>query len=117
MPTPYEQEIGSDPTNADSDNDGLPDGVEVLNSFSPLSPQSEQYQDSDGDGVSDTVEGALGSDASAVDTDRDGLSDALELLYQLDPYNPDTDQDGIVDGYDSSPHNFRFTNKLWHFEK
>ena len=34
--------------------------------------------DSDGDGLSDEDEGALGSDAASPDTDQDGVSDFIE---------------------------------------
>ena len=47
---------GTDPNNADSDNDGLSDGVEVSNRMNPLDP------DMDKDGVSDGEEIANGTD-------------------------------------------------------
>ena len=47
---------GTDPNNADSDRDGLVDGVEVSNSMNPLDP------DMDRDGVSDGDEVARGTD-------------------------------------------------------
>ncbi|MFP2964292.1 hypothetical protein ACLEPN_42965, partial [Myxococcus sp. 1LA] len=34
----------------------------------------------------------------AVDTDGDGLSDAEEIALGTDPNNPDTDGDGLPDG-------------------
>jgi Predicted Zn-dependent proteases len=47
---------GTDPANADSDNDGLMDGVEVSNQMNPLDP------DMDKDGVSDGQEVDRGTD-------------------------------------------------------
>jgi Bacterial TSP3 repeat len=43
-----------------------------------------------------------GSDSSgATDSDGDGLSDQRESALGLDPLNPDTDGDGVLDGDDS----------------
>lgn len=36
--------------------------------------------DTDGDGLTDTEEAALGTDPSVVDTDGDGLADGQEVL-------------------------------------
>ena len=41
--------------------------------------------DSDGDGLSDEVEGTLGTDPQSDDTDQDGISDLVENLAGLDP--------------------------------
>lgn len=70
--------------NSDTDNDGLPDGVEVLNLHTnPLNA------DTDGDGISDGVEVHFHPFyTSGIDTD---------------PTNPDTDGDGIMDGIDPCP--------------
>jgi hypothetical protein len=65
---------GTDPLNADTDGDGVPDGVQVASGH----PEN-------------------------LDPDGDGLSTALERLLGTDPYNPDTDGDGIADGVDAYP--------------
>ncbi len=55
--------------------------------------------DSDGDGLTDDQETALGTNPQAVDTDNDGLTDREESqVYNSDPLNPDTDGDGFSDG-------------------
>lgn len=55
--------------------------------------------DSDGDGLFDKDELALGTDPYNPDTDDDGLSDGDEVFkYKTDPLNPDTDFDGLSDG-------------------
>jgi len=82
-------EVGPDPTNpVDSDGDGI---VDVLD------------PDSDNDGIPDGVEGDEDVDGDGIanfrdrDSDDDGLPDTVEddLAYGLD-----TDGDGIDDGYD-----------------
>jgi hypothetical protein len=68
-------------------------------------------KDSDGDGVPDSVERALGTNPHKKDTDGDGIPDGKEdpdrdrltTLFELrrshtDPGDPDTDNDGILDG-------------------
>ncbi len=55
--------------------------------------------DSDGDGLSDADEYAIGTDPFNPDTDADGLLDGAEVFeYQLGPLNPDNDGDGVLDG-------------------
>ena len=50
------------------------------------------------------VRGAdLGQPSGTVDTDGDGLFDMVELALGTDPRNPDTDADGIIDGKDLAP--------------
>jgi hypothetical protein len=58
--------------------------------------------DTDGDGLFDSEEAALGTDPNKVDTDDDGLSDFDEVEgtfgYETDPLLRDTDWDGSSDG-------------------
>lgn len=56
------------------------------------------FGDTDGDGLSDIDEAALGTDPLNPDTDGDGLSDGDELRRGTNPLNPDTDGDGLTDG-------------------
>jgi len=66
--------------------------------------------DSDGDGLSDAEEAALGTDPNNPDTDGDGLTDGEEVkTYKTDPLNPDTDYDALKDG--AEVHQYR-TNPL-----
>lgn len=79
---------GTDPNNPDSDNDGLVDGVEVVNRMNPLDP------DMDKDGVSDGQEVDTGTDpffpeqsdvSSQLEEDvSDFLTNAIEL--EIDAY-------------------------------
>ena len=66
-----EAELGTDPRDADTDNDSLSDGREVTE---------------------------LGTDPTSSDTDGDGLTDDCELINEMDPTDPDTDDDGTPDG-------------------
>jgi hypothetical protein len=47
--------------------------------------ESQQFVDSDGDGVSDEQEALLGSDPTLVDSDFDGLLDGVEVKMGLKP--------------------------------
>jgi len=66
--------------------------------------------DTDGDGLTDDQETALGTDPNNTDTDGDGLSDGEEInTHDTDPLNTDTDGDGLTDGEEVNTHN---TNPL-----
>ena len=56
-------------------------------------------EDTDGDGLPNTEEEAIGTNPTAADTDRDDLSDFDEVkVYRTDPKKPDSDGDGHTDG-------------------
>ncbi|WP_437756186.1 DUF3344 domain-containing protein [Sorangium sp. So ce1389] len=156
--------IGSDPEDADSDDDGVVDGQEpnfsddhdgdgLINVLDPDSdgdglfdgtelglpcdnpatdagagtctpdadPDTLTYPldpDTDDGGVSDGVEdanhdGAIdegetdprdpADDVVADDSDGDGLSDSLEEMIGSDPNDADTDDDGAIDGQEQRP--------------
>ena len=59
--------------------------------------------DTDGDGLDDGYEGAIGTDPNDPDTDGDGLVDLEQRVVggdipACDPLKPDTDGDGLDDG-------------------
>lgn len=92
-----EYAVKTDPTIADTDDDGLLDGAEVNSHLtSPLE------SDTDEDGLSDGVEvNEHGTDPLSTDSDNDGLSDSEEINdHQSDPLNSDTDGDGLADLYE-----------------
>ncbi|MFY1830716.1 cell envelope biogenesis protein OmpA, partial [Myxococcus fulvus] len=62
--------------------------------------------DSDGDGLTDAEEVALGTDPNNADTDGDGLPDGIEVkVAGTDPLDDDTDDDGLLDGNEDANHN------------
>ena len=71
-----ERDLGTDPTNPDTDGDGLLDGLEV-----------NQY----------------GTNPKMRDTDGDNISDGDEVNQGLNPLNPDTDGNGLADNVDPNP--------------
>ncbi len=75
------------------------DSEEVMNGVtdSPVLPSVPV--DSDGDGLTDDEEAALGTNPNLIDTDNDGLSDYEEVrIYKTNPLVADTDGDGYPDG-------------------
>ena len=93
----------TDPTVADTDNDGLPDGWEYYFwalrgagagsnalpwvTINPLTGGAG-LNDDDGDGLRNIKEFEIGTDPTHCDTDRDGMDDKWELDNGLDPLNP-----------------------------
>lgn len=53
--------------------------------------------DTDGDGLSDSLEKDFGSDPVKPDTDSDGIFDRSEFNWYMDPNSDDTDSDGMSD--------------------
>ena len=87
--------LGTNPTEADTDSDGLEDKDEI--DIHHTNPNSA---DSDGDGIEDGDEiNAHSTDPNNPDSDGDGLSDGDELdIYLTDPNQADSDGDGTNDG-------------------
>ena len=63
-------------------------------------PAAAWATDSDSDGLSNSLETALGTDPNDSDTDDDGVTDFDELIDGTDPLLDDTDGDGQTDGYE-----------------
>lgn len=68
----------TDPNQADTDNDGYPDGQEIANNFSPRQANGEKLD--------------------AVDADADFLNDAWEIILGTNLTDPDSDHDLYLDG-------------------
>ena len=93
-----EQQAGTDMNNADTDNDGMPDGWEVNYGLNPNSA-SDGSADPDGDTLSNLEEYQSGTNPNSADTDGDGTNDANDA-YPNDPNDgaaSDSDGDGIPD--------------------
>lgn len=101
--------VSPDPTSADTDADGMPDGWEIINGLNPTDP-TDAVNDLDHDGLSNLLEYQWASDPRTTDSDSDGLSDGNEgTNYLTNPSVPDTDMDGLDDSYEialgSNPRN------------
>ena len=81
----------------DTDGDGLLDSEEDALGTDP------NDADSDDDGINDGDEVAGGTDPLDSDSDDDGVSDGDEIADGTDPNDSDTDGDGVPDGSDSDP--------------
>ncbi len=53
--------------------------------------------DTDGDGLPDSVEAVIGTHFNRTDTDFDNLNDTFEVYNDLDPLEPDSNLDGYPD--------------------
>jgi hypothetical protein len=121
-----EYQLGTDPNDPDSDDDGLDDGPEIVGA--DLRPPTNPLEpDTDSDGLNDKVETNTGSWAGAADTgtnptdadyDNDGLKDGAETNTNnfvdaantgTDPFDADSDNDGAFDWYEVAA---TFTNPL-----
>ena len=124
-----EAQHGTDPSNADTDGDGLSDGVEVHSGRTdPLDDDSDDdglldgNEDANHDGITQDTE----TDPTLADSDSDGLTDGLELglttpqgtgtdpavfvadadpATTTDPLEADTDNGGVWDGFEDKNHN------------
>ena len=97
---------------ADADNDGLQDGVEVTLGLSHLDTDSDDngtlddQEDNDSDDLVNIDEVTANTDPGNADTDGDGINDGEEVVEGADGFitNPllaDTDGDGMFDGFET----------------
>ncbi|MEO0424511.1 MAG: hypothetical protein AAF184_19395 [Pseudomonadota bacterium] len=102
--------FATDPTDPDTDGDGIEDGRELALGIHPnFTEDGPLFLDDDGDGVPNLLETAgytvnvngtpttFTSNPNQVDTDGDGLPDLLERYLGTDPRASDTDGDLIGD--------------------
>lgn len=92
IPDTIEIILGSNPTSPDTDGDGFSDNEELVNGNDLNDPNNHPEQgnnnlhaDTDGDGLTDAVEAALGTNATSADSDGDGWSDGSEAYYGSNP--------------------------------
>jgi hypothetical protein len=84
-------------TAGDADGDGLSTYQEGLWGTNP------EDADTNDDGISDGLEVALGFSPTSMDVDGDGLGNTQEIQGGTDPVRADTDGDGVRDGADAFP--------------
>ncbi len=85
----------------DSDNDGIPDDVELIYGLDPNDPL-DAFEDQDGDGLSALEEFQARTNPMDADTDDDGIPDGEEVMagedgFVTDPNQADSDNDGLND--------------------
>ncbi len=105
----------TDPTRADTDGGGVPDGDEDDDKngrvdpgeLDPLDPRDDfRRRDTDRDGLTDDEEAMLGTDPTDADSDDDGVPDGDEPGPgedtdgdgRVNARDPDSDGDGVLDG-------------------
>ncbi|MEM3397424.1 MAG: thrombospondin, partial [Thermoplasmata archaeon] len=94
--------LGTNPNDADTDDDGLSDGDEVQKHGT-----DPKNYDTDGDGLPDGLELGVTKPLSDTDTTlspQHFIPDA-DPTTKTDPLNKDTDCDGIYDGGEDANHN------------
>lgn len=121
------QTYGTDPTQPDTDLDGLFDGWEIDNAFSPLvdnttdgDPTNDPGADPDGDGLTNSEEADYETKAKNADTDGDGVNDGAEAAQGSNPNDPNDSQPppagtvavNITFGDDSGSHSEKYRVRL-----
>ena len=104
----------SDPYSCDTDNDGLPDGLEV-GWRAPINSDTDTNADTNGDGwlnflpdMDPPFYNTLDNYGSVpgVNSASEGGDRAKQIKGSMtDPSNPDTDGDGLLDGIEDRNHN------------
>ncbi len=99
---------GTDPTDADTDQDGLSDGWEIDHGLNPLdNGQSDDLEAQEGSTPESEASGEEENswpdpeDGPDGDPDGDGLTNAQEAILLTDPQRRDTDGDGLNDRWES----------------
>lgn len=100
---------GTDPNDADSDDDGIPDGVEDADHDGVVdSGETDPTNaDSDGDGIQDGTESGYTLSDVTADTDLDVFVPDLDDTTTTSAVDADSDADGLFDGEEDANHNGR----------
>ena len=91
--------LGTSDNEVDSDNDGAGDKEEYDGDTNPMDPDDKpsNLTDEDGDGITATVEAALGTSDSNIDSDFDGATDFEEVQASTDPLDNNDKATSIID--------------------
>jgi hypothetical protein len=93
-----EFQLGTNPTRADTDGDGMPDGWEVANSLNPC--VNDAALDADNDGLANLQEYLRGANPRHAYSDADVLADGEEVnIFGLSPASSDSNQNGLPDAF------------------
>ena len=117
----WSPERPTDPTKADTDGDGLPDGYEYFfwyrahvgyldddgnyyrqtgRKYNPLDPTAPiEITPEEIEAAYDPI--VANPEIDQVDSDNDGIIDAIEFEIGTNPFDYDTDGDGLPDGYEA----------------
>lgn len=87
----------TDPNNADTDNGGEADGIELESGRDPLDHKDDFTFDRDGDGLTNGQEFELRLNPKEPDTDGDGVIDGQDPFPNDQKYSKDSDGDGLPD--------------------
>jgi hypothetical protein len=91
LPNGLEMILGTDTLNPDSDSDTMPDGWEYYHGLNPL--VNDAAGDLDGDGLINVEEFNANTDPESSDSEGDGMDDRWEVYYGLDPLAVDSHED------------------------
>jgi outer membrane protein OmpA-like peptidoglycan-associated protein len=109
LPDEYEVEIGTSPTDADSDDDGVRDGSEAKHAedtdadgaINALDP------DSDNDGLYDGTETGVTVAGGGTDPSKEHFLADADPATKTDPLDADSDDGGVIDGSEDANRNGR----------
>ncbi|WP_082282730.1 Ig-like domain-containing protein [Myxococcus hansupus] len=104
-----ERRLGMNPYSSDSDNDGVPDGIDGITDTDGDGLIDALDPDSDNDGILDGTEMGVTLETAPADTDRSSpnFRPDADPSTTTDPKNPDTDGDGLLDGEEDANHDGR----------
>ncbi|WEL22833.1 hypothetical protein [Halorhabdus sp. BNX81] len=99
--TARERKLGTDPLDADTDDDGLDDGVEPTEPFAtdPLDPDFDDDGLADGQELRGITKATQETTGGKVSFTNFNVREANILEEPTDPLNSDTDGDGYWDGW------------------
>ena len=100
LPDYLESQGCTDPYDADTDDDGISDGVEDANHNGVVDPDETDPCDidTDDDGIQDGTELGYTLYDIGPDTDTDIFQPDMDPESTTDPLDDDTDDDGLLDG-------------------